>query len=429
MQKDFKIAFVGLTHLGLNYLVSSATKGFNTIGYHHQKEHLNNIQKFNVDYSEPKLIDKLKRFKKNISFTNNLQDIKKCSLIYISYDVPVNAKNISNHNLIIRIINKVIKVANKKSEIVVLCQVPPGFSKRIRWNKKKIFYQVETLIFGNAVDRAIDPERIIVGCNNKKYFKKSYLYNFLCKFKCPIITMKPISAEIAKIAINLYLVSSINTTNMLAEYCEKSGASWNEIVPALRKDRRIGEYAYLRPGVGIGGDNLKRDLETFKQMSRDVSSNYSLINTWNRNDIIQKKWIFKRINEVMNEIKKKPKLSLLGLSYKENTNSTKNSLSIEILKKYKNEKIKIYDPVVKLQKVSNNHIQVPSIKEAIMDSNILILMTPWKEFKDYKNYFDYFTFSKSNYIIDPFKCINVSNKNIKNKKSKGKYYSIGETIS
>ena len=59
--------------------------------------------------------------------------------------------------------------------------------------------------------------------------------------------MKPISAEIAKIAINLYLVSSINTTNMLAEYCEKSGASWNEIVPALRKDRRIGEYAYLKP--------------------------------------------------------------------------------------------------------------------------------------------------------------------------------------
>ena len=164
-------------------------------------------------------------------------------------------------------------------------------------------------------------------------------------------------------------------------------------------------------------------------MSRAVSSNYSLINTWNRNDIIQKKWIFKRINEVMNDIKKKPKLSLLGLSYKENTNSTKNSLSIEILKKYKNEKIKIYDPVVKLQKVSNNHIQVPSIKEAIMDSNILILMTPWKEFKDYKNYFDYFTFSKSNYIIDPFKCINVSNKNIKNKKSKGKYYSIGETFS
>ena len=74
MQKDFKIAFVGLTHLGLNYLVSSATKGFNTIGYHHQKEHLNNIQKFNVDYSEPKLIEKLKRFKKNISFTNSLQE-------------------------------------------------------------------------------------------------------------------------------------------------------------------------------------------------------------------------------------------------------------------------------------------------------------------------------------------------------------------
>tara|TARA_B100000965_G_C19599042_1_gene761590 strand:+ start:699 stop:1988 length:1290 start_codon:yes stop_codon:yes gene_type:complete len=428
MPQDFKIAFVGLTHLGLNYLVSSASKGYLTIGYHHQKLHLDAIKNYKIDYSEPDLIDKFKKYKKNILLTNDLKEIKKCKLIYISYDVPVNSNNTSDHESIIKIINKVIKVANKNSEIVVLCQVPPGFSKKIRWNKQKLFYQVETLIFGDAVDRAIHPERIIVGCNSKKYFKKSYLAKFLKKYGCTIITMKLISAEITKIAINLYLVSSINTTNMLAEYCEKSGASWSEIVPALRKDKRIGEYAYLKPGVGIGGDNLKRDLETFKQISKKINSNYNLINTWHRNDIIQKKWIFSKINEVLCDIKKEPNFALLGLSYKENTNSTKNSLSIQILKKYRRYKFKIYDPVVELESMNNKHIQVHSLKEAISDSNILILMTPWKEFKDYKNYFDNFSNSYSNYIIDPFRCIDVSVINLNFKKFLGKYYSIGESV-
>ena len=34
----------------------------------------------------------------------------------------------------------------------------------------------------------------------------------------------------------------------LAELCERIGADWSEIAPALKLDRRIGPYAYLTPG-------------------------------------------------------------------------------------------------------------------------------------------------------------------------------------
>ena len=47
--------------------------------------------------------------------------------------------------------------------MVILCQVYPGFTEQIKWNKEKLFYQVETLIFGNAIERALKPEQIIVG--------------------------------------------------------------------------------------------------------------------------------------------------------------------------------------------------------------------------------------------------------------------------
>ena len=68
------------------------------------------------------------------------------------------------------------------------------------------------------------------------------------------------SAELAKISINFCLVASITVANTLAEVCERIGADWSEIAPALKLDRRIGQGAYLSPGLGIAGGNLERDL-------------------------------------------------------------------------------------------------------------------------------------------------------------------------
>ena len=48
------------------------------------------------------------------------------------------------------------------------------------------------------------------------------------------------SAELAKISINCCLVASVTVANTLAELCERIGADWAEIAPALRLDRRIG---------------------------------------------------------------------------------------------------------------------------------------------------------------------------------------------
>src|SRR5207344_1570294 len=76
------------------------------------------------------------------------------------------------------------------------------------------------------------------------------------------LPMRYESAELAKIAINCCLVSSISVANTLAELCERLDADWSEIVPALKLDRRIGQHAYLAPVLVIAGGNLERDLAT-----------------------------------------------------------------------------------------------------------------------------------------------------------------------
>src|SRR6185295_6857324 len=127
--------------------------------------------------------------------------------------------------------------------LVLMSQVPPGFCRTLATRldpRLRLFYQVETLVFGNAVARAIHPERFMTGCANPKEGLPDVLRNYLEAFGCPILPMRFESAELCKIAINCFLVSSVTTSNTLAEICENTGADWYEIAPALRLDKRIG---------------------------------------------------------------------------------------------------------------------------------------------------------------------------------------------
>ena len=65
-------------------------------------------------------------------------------------------------------------------------------------------------------------------------------------------------------------------------------------------------------------------------------------------------------------------IGILGLAYKENTNSIKNSPTLHLLKKLKNNKISIYDPKAKLSKKIKNCVQVDNVNYLIRNSKIII---------------------------------------------------------
>ena len=102
-----------------------------------------------------------------------------------------------------------------------MSQVQPGFTRNINWPKKYLFYQVETLIFGNAIERAEKPERIIVGTQDGKLIKNKIYLEYLNSFKCKIINMKYEEAELSKMFINSYLVSNVTLTNLLSKISSK----------------------------------------------------------------------------------------------------------------------------------------------------------------------------------------------------------------
>jgi UDPglucose 6-dehydrogenase len=244
-----------------------------------------------------------------------------------------------------------------------------------------IFYEVDTLIFGRAVERALFPERYIVGCNDATFVLPKHYENFLRAHNCPLLLMRYESAELAKIAINMFLVSTVSTTNTIAELCEKIGADWYEIAPALKLDKRIGPHAYLKPGLGISGGNLERDLATFCNLANERGTDVGVVSSWIENSRHRKTWATNTLRGVLSNDKHGSVIAVWGLAYKENTHSTKNSPSIAAISALRDFHIRAYDPIVSWREGWHPSMQFCSTPlDAIDNADALMIMTPWPEF-------------------------------------------------
>lgn len=415
--KNLKIAFVGLSHLGLNYLAASAQKKYSVFGFDNNNKNLKNLVNYVISFKEPNLTNLIKKNKKNIFLTSNFKYLKLCNLVFISEDVKTNKKGKSNYNNLKNLIKKTLKNLNKKTILVILSQMKPGFVRSINFPKNRLFYQVETLVFGNAVNRALKPERIIVGTENKSTKIKSIYLNYLKSFACPILKMNYESAEITKIAINLLLASSVTTTNALSELCEKNSADWQDIMPALKLDKRIGKFSYIKPGLGISGGNIERDIVAAKNLLEKNQPLYLTLNNFLKSSDYMKDWV-KRIlvkRKFLN--KKKMNIGVVGLTYKENTNSIKNSPGIKLVQYLKNKSfVDIYEPMLNFEIKGKNIRQTDKLSKLMKNNKIIIFMRPLMNIKKEGLKDSIF---KNKIIIDPYR-------NIKNGKMfKSNYFSIG----
>ncbi len=374
------VGFLGLTHLGVNTAVALASKGFSTVWFAEEQEQVNRLELGQLGVVEPDLDDFFSTYRDKINITADKADLKECDVVYISPDVSTNDEGLSDLSLINDLLASSIDHLASSAVLVVLSQVPPGFTRNISYPKNQLFYQVETLVFGQALSRALNPERYIIGANTSDASLPAHYLTLLESFNCPVLKMSYESAELAKIAINCYLVSSVSTTNTLVEISKGVGANWLEIVPALKLDRRIGEYAYLMPGLGISGGNLERDLATLNNIGSNFGSNINLISAWSDCSAYYKNWAYRVLFSELLSSSQSGFVAVLGLAYKAGTHSIKNSPSMLLLNSLTQVSVKVYDPVVDGRDEISGVEFANSALECCQGADAVVLMTPWAEF-------------------------------------------------
>ena len=397
--------FAGMTHLGLVSGVSAAEKGFRAVCFDPDPVRIESLLRRVLPVSEPQLDDLVARNAKRLIFTSNAADLATCDVIYVAPDVPTDDQGGSDLGPINALLDKVLDAARADAVVVVLSQVPPGFTRTKQRPGRILYYQVETLIFGRAVERALHPERYIVGCADPAQPLPAAFRAFLEAHGCPILPMRYESAELAKISINMCLVASVSTANTLAELCEKIGADWSEIVPALKLDRRIGQYSYLAPGLGIAGGNLERDLATVLRLAGDTGSEAGLIQSFIANSRHCKDWVLRTLHKEVFSHCHDATIAILGLAYKENTHSTKNSPSLALISHLHPWPLRVYDPVVPASAALHPKVVAGnSPLDAARGVDALAIMTPWPVFRELEPT-ELMRSMKGRIIIDPYRIL------------------------
>jgi UDPglucose 6-dehydrogenase len=372
------VAYAGLTHLGLVYGAAALAKGLRVIAYDPDARLVERLQAGELPVIEPGLPELYREHRGEVEFCSDERALAKADLVFVSGDVATDDQGRSDLSGTNALIAKATAQLGAKGILVVLCQVPPGYTRTLSVPPERRFYQVETLVFGQAVERALKPERFIVGCADAEQELPEVYRNFLESWGCPVLRMGYESAELSKIAINCCLVASVSVANTLAELCEKIGAEWSEIAPALKLDRRIGPYSYLAPGLGIAGGNLERDLATVIRYADQHGTDAGVVRAWVANSRHRRDWAVRTIKQALLDANPSATVAVWGLAYKENTHSVKNSPSLATLAQLPAARLKLHDPVVSASAANHAHAEGASDPlSAAADADALMILTPW----------------------------------------------------
>ena len=144
-------------------------------------------------------------------------------------------------------------------------------------------------------------------------------------------------------------------------------------------DQRIGQYAYLQPGLGIGGGNIERDLATACLLGEEMGTDTGVIQAFRHNSKYRRDWVVRKIRQECTGQRSDPVIGVWGLAYKADTQSTKNSPALALMQSLPELSFRVYDPEVNLP----NSPALQNCKSALEASkgvDILAIMTPWEEF-------------------------------------------------
>lgn len=378
-----RIACFGMSHLGLVTALSFAMKGHKVFCFDLDTSLIEELNSGEIPIQEPDYCELFTSLRENLVFSNSFSDLPNCELYFITKDVTTDENGSSDFQDVVTITSILSEQLHPNSYVVLLSQITPGFTRRLAERFDLVFvYQVETLVFGQAIRRACNPERFIVGVKSETHQLAFEHQQLLESFDVPIIKMEYESAELSKIAINLFLASSVTTTNSIAEICEVIGADWRAIVPALQLDSRIGKDAYLKPGLGLSGGNIERDLANIIKLSVEHKTSSRFFEAFRESSYLRKSWPTRVLRREIKPLSGKNKIAVWGLTYKKNTNSVKNSPSIFNLEMLEKEfEIHVSDPILEAQVgLHENIVFHANPLDCLESSDALLVLTDWPEY-------------------------------------------------
>ena len=201
-----------------------------------------------------------------IGHTDNISD---CDILFIC----INEKDHTMSNLS-ELVNT-LKEQNKKCFFVIRTTIIPGTIKELTKRYKREFvYMPEFLREWNIKKDTESPDKIVIGTENKGIFEMlATLFSDTISLES-IIKVKPIEAELAKLALNSLALIKVVFAEELFDLAKEHKASYKNIYRIFELDQNINERHLKtcdRGYRGADGKCLPKDADFLIRAGKEKS--------------------------------------------------------------------------------------------------------------------------------------------------------------
>ena len=393
-----KITIVGTGYVGLVSGACLSDFGHQVVCVDKNLERIQDLKKGIIPIYEPGLDILVKKNVKSrrLTFTDNIEDsLRSSEVVFIAVGTPSRrgdggadlsyvheaAQEIAkiSDNYILFVTKSTVPVGSNRDLIKVIEKANPELKFDVASNP-------EFLREGSAIDDFMRPDRVVVGVESERakelmleVYKPLYLRDF------PIMFTSLESAETIKYASNAFLATKITFINEIAQLCENSGANIKEVSKGMGLDERIGNK-FLHAGPGYGGSCFPKDTKALVETGKEFNSEMELTKTVIKvNENIKKRMVNKIVSSLEDSVKDK-KITILGVTFKPNTDDMREAPSTVILPALikKGAILKIVDPQGYREgnEIFGKDVEwLSDIYEAVKDSELIVILTEWNQFR------------------------------------------------
>lgn len=391
--KDLIITVVGLGHVGLPTAVILANHGFKILGMDINKEVIEAVSSGKSHIPEPELDQIVRNViaegKIKVT-TETFHGAREGNVIIVCVQTPLSENGKPDLTYLENACRNISKELSNGKLIVIESTVPPGTTKGFVapiledgsglrcgtdfW----LAYCPERVMPGKVLEEFVENPRIVGGYNQDSTEVTVELFKGVVSGK--ILTSDCTTAEVAKLAENTFRDINISFANELAMMCEAMGIDVIEVIKLANTHTRVNIH---KPGCGVGGTCIPKDPYLLLHPTDVFYSQPDMIRPSREiNDYMPKhtvSLVLKALESVGKEGARK--VAMLGVTYKGDVSSVRNSPAKEIIHDLMNlgTEVVVYDP---LSKEAFAAKKAESIPEAVKGADCIVITTDSTAFKE-----------------------------------------------
>jgi UDPglucose 6-dehydrogenase len=396
------IGIIGAGYVGLVTGACFAEFGVFVTCVDKDEKKIKSLKRGNVPFYEPGLGDLVQRNiqQGRLKFSTDIGEaVDEALVIFIAVGTPPRGDGSADMKYIDEVAKEIAGCMNGYKVIVTKSTVPVGTGKRIGQtiarnlkvqNNFDIVSNPEFLREGAAIEDFMRPNRVVIGASSQQAIAiLKDLYKPLYLIETPFVITNIETAELIKYASNSFLATKISFINEIANLCERVGSDVNVVAKGMGLDQRIGPK-FLHAGPGFGGSCFPKDTRALLKLSEEHDVELGVVEAAISANEKQRSIMFHKIKSGLGSLKGKV-ISILGLSFKPNTDDLREAPSLYLVERLLKEKVRIrtYDPV------AMDHAKAmlsPAARkgvtfckdpyDAVKGADALVIVTEWNQFRN-----------------------------------------------